>query len=104
MYGLSTEQLAYLDQCVVAPVEQHGGKVWLFGSRARGDQQPYSDVDILIEGDKSQLYNVLSDIREQLEESNFPFAVDLVLAEELAGSYAASVRRDRVQLSVTPAT
>ena len=35
MYGLSAEQLANLRTHVVAPIEQRGGKAWLFGSRAR---------------------------------------------------------------------
>ena len=95
MYGLSAEELAYLRTHVVAPIEQRGGKVWLFGSRARGAHQKYSDVDLLIEGDKRDLCALLGQLKEELEESNFPFAVDLVFADDLAASYADSVLRER---------
>jgi len=99
MCGLSAEQLAYLRAHVVSPIERQNGKVWLFGSRARGDQNQYSDVDLLVEGNKHQLNHLLGQIREQLEEGNFPFAVELVFADDLAASYAKNVLRDRMPLT-----
>ena len=95
MYGLSAEELSYLSTHVVAPIEQRGGKVWLFGSRARGAHHRYSDVDLLIEGNKRDLCALLGQLKEELGESNFPFAVDLVFADDLAASYADSVLRER---------
>ncbi len=52
-------------------------KVYLFGSRARGDNTPFSDIDIgiLTEEDISSDLTIL---REILEESNLPYKVDLV--------------------------
>jgi len=52
-------------------------KVYLFGSRARGDNAPFSDVDvgILVEEDISSELVILKGI---LEESNLPYKVDLV--------------------------
>jgi len=52
-------------------------KVYLFGSRARGDNTPFSDVDIgfLASRDISDKLTILKEI---LEESNFPYKVDLV--------------------------
>lgn len=101
MRGLSSDQLAYLHAHVVSPIEQQGGKVWLFGSRARGNQNQYSDVDLLIEGNKRELSQLLLCITEQLEESNFPFTVDLVFAEDLAASYRRNVLRDRIPLTLS---
>ena len=52
-------------------------EIYLFGSRARGDNTPFSDVDIalLASKDMSDKMTILRDI---LEESNFPYKVDLV--------------------------
>ena len=52
-------------------------KVYLFGSRERGDNTPFSDVDIgfLASRDISDKLTILKEI---LEESNFPYKVDLV--------------------------
>ncbi len=52
-------------------------RIYLFGSRARGDNTPFSDVDIgfLVNRDISDKLTILKEI---LEESNFPYKVDLV--------------------------
>ncbi len=54
-----------------------GVDIYLFGSRAKGKETPYSDVDIAI---KSSDLNPkdLAWIRFMIEESNFPFKVDLI--------------------------
>lgn len=62
----------------------HGQKVriYLFGSRACGDARETSDIDIAILPCEFLLPELLSEIREALEESRIPFQVDLVnLAE-----------------------
>lgn len=52
-------------------------KVYLFGSRARGDNTPYSDVDIAVEADVD-LRRELTELRTILEESSLPYKVDIV--------------------------
>jgi len=52
-------------------------EVYLFGSRARGDNTPFSDVDIAVHSE-SDIGEKLTLLRELLEESNFPFKVDIV--------------------------
>ena len=51
--------------------------IYLFGSRARGDAKPYSDIDIAIDGN-STLSKRLSQVRFAIEESLIPYKVDLV--------------------------
>ena len=51
-------------------------KIYLFGSRARGDEGMHSDIDIAIEGDA--LGSRLSQARFALEESLVPYKIDLV--------------------------
>jgi predicted nucleotidyltransferase len=76
---------------------QSGCAVFLFGSRARGDYRPFSDLDILIQGSPNP--SLLSSIAEKLEESNLPFRVDLVGEGDLADAYKVNVDRDKVQIS-----
>jgi len=52
-------------------------RIYLFGSRARGDESIYSDIDIAIEGDEA-LSDRLPLIRLIIEESQIPQKVDLV--------------------------
>lgn len=51
-------------------------RVWLFGSRARGDALPRSDLDLAFEGELP--VGLLARVREALEESRVLCGVDLV--------------------------
>jgi predicted nucleotidyltransferase len=96
-FGLQDAHWLILHDLVVRPLTQAGSSVFIFGSRARGDYQPFSDIDILVEGPASA--SLLSSIAEELEESTLPYRVDLVPASELADAYKPSVERDRVRIS-----
>ena len=52
-------------------------RVILFGSRARGNFESYSDVDIAIESDED-LWDFLVELKGILEESDLPQKVDVV--------------------------
>jgi predicted nucleotidyltransferase len=53
-------------------------RVFLFGSRARGDARASSDIDVAVLPRALLPAVVLARIRERLEESTVPFRVDLV--------------------------
>jgi predicted nucleotidyltransferase len=55
--------------------------VFLFGSRARGDAKPYSDIDIAIRSERP-LRRRLTIARDTIERSAFPYKVDLVDLQE----------------------
>jgi predicted nucleotidyltransferase len=94
-FGLESKHLEILQKLVFIPLKKKMGcKVWVFGSRARGDHQKFSDLDLLIEGNVDP--KILSKVREDLDESSLPIKVDIVLNSELAESYRNSVEKDRV--------
>lgn len=93
-FGLEEKHLAILDTLLVQPLRAAGCTVSVFGSRARGDYLPFSDLDLLIEGDVSR--SRLSALQEQLDDSLLPIRVDMVKMEELADAYRPGVLRDRV--------
>ena len=99
IFGLSKEQNILLSKAVIEPLKDMGFQVYIFGSRTSGKHHPFSDIDILFEGNSSQdLKNKINAIKEQMQESNFPFKVDLVYLPDLAESYKASVLKNRVLL------
>ena len=70
-------------------------KAWLFGSFARGEEHPDSDVDILIVLDYTQpvgieFFGMYEDLKELLGRN-----VDLVTERSLAPFARASVEHDR---------
>ena len=61
---------------------------YAFGSRVKGTQKPFSDLDLCF---MDQIPSIaIAHIREEFEESNLPFTVDLVdwnLCDETFRSY-----------------
>ncbi len=71
-------------------------KAWLFGSFARGEQTPESDVDILVILDHSQpvglkFFGMYEDLKELLGRN-----VDLVTDRSLAPFARQSVDKDKI--------
>jgi predicted nucleotidyltransferase len=72
-------------------------QVYLFGSRARGDEEEGSDADIAISGkeiDRSDL----SLIREQWEYSTIPMMLDLVDLKDINSALTEQIEREKVLL------
>ncbi len=94
MHGMTDEQLKILYDLVIKPLKNQGAEVYLFGSRALGTHHPHSDVDLLfrLPGDKNVPLGTISKIKEAIEESRFPFIVDLVDETDLAASYRQNVK------------
>jgi predicted nucleotidyltransferase len=94
---LTDEELAFLQEVVVAPLAASGYRVWCFGSRARGEGARYADVDLLVTG-TGKPRGLIGELSERLVESRFPYKVDLVLESDLAESYREGIMAERVLL------
>lgn len=71
-------------------------KAWLFGSFARGEETPQSDVDLLVILDNSQpiglkFFGMWHDLEQLLDRP-----VDLVTEASLANFAVESVERDKI--------
>ena len=75
-----------------------GCRVWVIGSRARGTQREFSDLDLCFHTPTEISGAILSDIKETLEESSLPIKVDLVSWEDLEEEYRDNVLRDRKEI------
>lgn len=99
-FGLKDSEFKILTNLAILPLKNNGAQtVWIFGSRARGDQKPFSDIDILysLSKDKKLPEGLLFKIRDSLEESRLPFKV-IVSDSELAESYREHVNKDKIKL------
>lgn len=93
-FGLSENQYQFVKEKLKNITEALNGKAWCWGSRARGDHQEYSDLDIVIELDKSQ-EAAFYELEEFFQESDFPYKVDLTLYSNLAESYLKNFENDK---------
>lgn len=73
-----------------------GVRVWLFGSRAKGNHKKNSDIDFLVTSRSKKLKDKIPGLRLDLQDSNVPYLVDLVYGPELAKAFAKEVTKTRV--------
>lgn len=99
-YGLSEGEFKFLEETLIIPVKEYKARVFLFGSRATGQNQKFSDIDLLYFEDSQNpippgfIFKLLSTI----EESRFPYKVDLVNYNELASGYKSGVDKEKIEL------
>jgi predicted nucleotidyltransferase len=68
-------------------------RVWLFGSRARGDQRERSDIDLAIEAPTASRRTWL-DLCREVEDAETLLWVDLIRVEETTPALARRIRRE----------
>jgi predicted nucleotidyltransferase len=100
-YGLSESDFQIFRQVVIDPLHRAGARIWIFGSRARGDQRPFSDIDLLYSFpvDRPPSPGFITSIAEAAENSRLSVKVDLVAENALAPSYRDGVIRDRKEVT-----
>lgn len=75
-YGLRDEDLAYIISVISNFPEVE--RAVIFGSRAKGNEKPASDIDIAIFGEQVS-FSTLSGLHSQLEEqSPLPYLFDII--------------------------
>ena len=72
-------------------------EVFLFGSRARREEEEGSDADLAISGNGIDRYD-LSLIREQWEYSTIPMMLDLVDLKEINSALTEQIEKEKVLL------
>lgn len=97
-FGLSKEEYEILNTLCVLPLKGLNAEVWIFGSRARHEHNPTSDIDILYKVTPPLRSALLGKISSALEESRLPYKVDLVNIRNLADSYKDAVLEERIKL------
>ncbi|HOV47633.1 MAG TPA: nucleotidyltransferase domain-containing protein [Anaerolineae bacterium] len=90
---IAGRHLAVIQDIIAEVLKDIPCTVYLFGSRATGQAQRTSDVDIAVlsEHDVSAR---LSLFRERLEQSNLPYAVDVVDLHVAAAPFVARVQQE----------
>lgn len=73
--------------------------VALFGSRARGDNRPASDVDLLIEVDPGQLFSLLDLIGvEHMVEEATGISANALMRRSLERDFATAIANDVIEV------
>ena len=74
----AADDLTEARRIVLESLGMHPVRVYLFGSRARGEEGRASDIDIAVLSSEPLPGWILSEVRERLDESQIPFKVDVI--------------------------
>lgn len=98
--GLTVEENEFLFQNLINPLKGLGCRVFLFGSRATKSFQKFSDIDLLYRPTISdvKLSRTIYQLLSKIEDSRFPFKIDLVGEADLAAAYRSKVEAERIEL------
>jgi predicted nucleotidyltransferase len=78
------------------PKEEY--EAFVYGSRADGTAQKWSDIDVGVQGRKQAPILLLENIREELEESNIPYKVEVVDFAKVSDKFKNFALREAVEL------
>jgi uncharacterized protein len=94
-WGLSETQYEWLGRVLKTYLPE--AKIKVFGSRARGDQKRYSDLDLAIESQSLVPPDTLRQLNEQFAQSDIPFKIDLVELNQIDSSFLQAITEDLKQ-------
>jgi predicted nucleotidyltransferase len=78
--------------------------VLVFGSRIKGTQQPFSDLDLCIKGEKPIPLADKATLNEAFHESNLPYTVDVIDYHYVSDGFKKIIDREGVNFQdTTPA-
>lgn len=83
MYGLENDDIARIHEVLAAHEEVT--QAILYGSRAKGNDRPNSDIDLTLLGDRLNL-SVLFEIENALDDLLLPYKIDLSLYSHIKNS------------------
>lgn len=98
-FGFTEEQFEEICGLIRANrITNQSIEAWIFGSRARGDFKPFSDVDIVISGQPAVNEKQLQELQSSFEESELPYKFDLVLADQIYPQYKTQIEKEKIRI------
>ncbi len=96
MLTIEKEYLSQLKEIVITLLKDEDVKIVLFGSRARGDNHRFSDVDIGIIPLGKLRAERITLLKEKVEDLNIPYKVEIVNLSEVSESFRTEALKDVV--------
>ena len=93
MVQRSSRYLQAVRRILLKRLQRYDVKVYLFGSITRDELRRTSDIDVAVLPAGSLPDGVLSEIREELENSRVPYRVELIDLAKASPGFASHVQR-----------
>ncbi len=73
-----------------------GARIYLFGSRARGTNSEYADIDIALDAGEALPFRDVDEVRSMLRESNIMYMIDIVDIHQVNGAMREAILKERI--------
>ena len=97
MFGLDKRHINF----IIETLKQNlpNGEFYIFGSRAKGTNKEYSDIDIAVKcNDKKISADVLGNLLITFTDSTLPYEVDIVDLNAIDEKFKTLIKNDLVEL------
>jgi predicted nucleotidyltransferase len=71
-------------------------KIFLFGSRARKDNQPGADIDLALDMGRKIDFKIILSLYNDIEDTTIPLTVDLVDLHSVSGSLKNEIKKEGI--------
>lgn len=71
-------------------------KIYLFGSRAKGNYHKTSDIDIAIDNKQKIDRKIISQIKNAIDSLNIPYTIDIVDLNNVSETLKKQLERDKI--------
>jgi len=97
-FGLVPKELQEIERILLAGLaEKQTWRVDVFGSRARGAQKKYSDIDLWIESQPELNNREIQNLMEAFVDSDIPIKVDIVSPGSVLAEYKDNIFQEKVK-------
>lgn len=73
-------------------------KIWIFGSRSKGKNQKFSDVDLLLDIGRPLTFSEISELKFELSETTLSYFIDIVDQNSVSEEFLNSIKKDLFSL------
>lgn len=99
MFGLEDRHLDFVLSVLKRNISDVDAKFYIFGSRAKGTNKKYSDIDIAVDLNGKKLdVSILGKILIEFQESTLPYEVDVVDLNSIDEDFRNLIKKDLVLL------
>ena len=99
MFGLEERHIDLIKKMLKKHISDPNAKFYIFGSRAKGKNREFSDIDIAIESPDFTLEKKLR-LLSDFENSTFPYEVDIVDLNTVKENFKNIIKDDLIEFDI----
>ena len=90
----------YMDsiKSILKGILPKGISVYVFGSRSRGTNREYSDLDLCLKSDNPIDVNIILKLYDKFDESNIPFRTDIVDYSKVSETFKGEISGQLIEI------